>query len=144
MTAQLASPCELTCGLVLGATGFTVATSALVARGRLGGGVPSMADAADAWVGSFVLYVGAGLALSGNGARQERAVYAGGLGALGGALVGLAIETTLEPAPDARKVAAALFGAALGAVVGGVYGALSHEEAGASAQPTMIGVRLTF
>ena len=142
-TAQLSEPCAVACGLVLGATGVTVATGALVALGRHTGGISTMNEGAPLFGVSFVAFVGGGLALSGNGARQERAVYAAGIGALAGSLLWLGIESTLDDSDGARKVAATLMGAAAGALVGGVYGALSHRENG-STQASLLSVHIPF
>jgi len=141
--AQLTSPCEIGCALVLGATGFTVATGALVARGRHTGGVSSTREVMGVWGGTFVVFVGSGVALSGNGERQERAVYAAGIGALAGSLVWLGIESSLSQSNGARRVAASLMGAAVGAVIGGVYGALSHDGTDGG-QVALFDVRLRF
>jgi len=132
------------CGLALGATGFTVAMGTLVATGRASGGVSSIPRAAGIWAGSLLLFVGGGVALGGNGARQERAVYASGIGALAGSVAGLGVEASLGRGDRARKVAAALIGAAAGAVVGGVYGALSYDAEQAGAQPARLQVSITF
>jgi len=120
---------------VLGATGFAFATGTLVAFGRKSGGLSNAAEVAAVWGGSVVLFVGAGLALGENGGRQERAVYAAGVGTLAGSLLGLGVESVLGGGDGARKVGAALIGAALGALAGGVYGALSWDE-GRAVDPT--------
>ncbi len=127
-SAQLTSPCELGCAAVLGATGFTAATGALVARGRSTGGVSSVNEVIGIWGGSFLVFVGSGVALSGNGERQERAVYSAGLGALAGSALWLGIESVLPASNSSRKVAASIMGAAAGAVVGGIYGAVTYER----------------
>lgn len=137
VAAQLSSPCELTCGLVLGATGFTTATGALVAWGRTSGGVSNISEVAGVWGGTFLVFVGGGIALSGNGERQERAVYVAGIGALAGSLVGFAVASALDGGDRARKVAGALIGAAAGAVVGGVYGALSQDDEAGGGTPLL-------
>ena len=143
-TAQLSTPCEATCAVVLGATGFTAATGALVAYGRHTGGVSTLSEGLTVWGTGLAVVLGGGLALSGNGARQERAVYAAGIGALAGGLVGLGVESALEESDGARKVAAALIGAAAGALAGGVYGALSQQEGEGGVQASLLSVRITF
>jgi len=137
--AQLSGPCDAWCGVVLGATGLTIATGTLVTRARLTGGISSTNEAVTVWGGSLVLAVGAGVALGGDGRRQERAVYASGIGAIGGALIGTGLESVLGESTRQRKVAAALMGGAAGALLGGVYGALTHDGEPAS---MLLGVRL--
>lgn len=141
---QLSSPCDIECGVVLGATGFTVAMGAAVAAGRASGGISNMTQAAGIWGGSLLLFLGGGIALGENGERQERAVYASGIGALAGSLAGLGVEATLGGGDRARSVAAALIGAAAGAVVGGVYGALSYEGDDTGAQLDLLQVSIAF
>ena len=143
-SAQLTAPCEVTCAAVLGATGLAAATGALVAYGRRGGGVSTLSEGLTVWGIGLVGFVGGGLALSGNGPRQERAVYAAGIGAVAGSLLWLGIESTRSETDGARKVAATLMGAAAGALAGGVYGALSHEGGGGGAQVSMFSVRIPF
>jgi hypothetical protein len=129
---------------VLGATGLTAATGALVAYGRQGGGVSTLSEGLTVWGIGLVGFVGGGIALGGNGARQERAVYAAGIGAVAGSLLWLGIESTLEASDGARKVAATLMGAAAGALAGGVYGALSYEEGGSGAPASLLSVHIPF
>lgn len=126
--AQFSEPCEITCIGVLGAAAFVTATGVAVAHGRISGGMTSANKGVFLWGGSFMAVVGGGMALSGNGARQERAVYAAGVGTLAGALVGLTVETVRTDGDAPRVLAGTLMGAAAGALVGGVYGALSHDD----------------
>jgi hypothetical protein len=126
-TAQFQEPCELACIGVLGATGFIAATGTAVAVGRITGGMSTVNRGLLVWGTSFTAVVGGGMALSGNGNRQERAVYAAGVGTLAGALTGLALEVVRTDGDGPRVLAGALMGAAAGAFVGGVYGALSYD-----------------
>jgi hypothetical protein len=141
--AQLSTPCELACGLVLGATGSVFATGAVVAVGRGSGGVTRIGQAATTFGVAFAAFVGSGIALGGNGARQERAAYAAGLGSVGGAVLGLAIGSAAAETDGARRLAATMIGAAAGALAGGVLGALTHDGDGGF-QPATIGLRVTL
>jgi hypothetical protein len=123
--AQFSAPCELSCALLLGVTGYAVGTSTLVAVGRHTGGLSSASEAAWAWGAGFVVAVGAGMALSGDGERQERAVYGSGLGLITGSVAGLVSTSLGSEADGARRLAATLIGAGAGAVVGGVIAALT-------------------
>ncbi len=135
--AQLSNPCDLECGLVLGATSFVFASGTATAVGRMNGGFTSTRDGIVAWTAGFVAALGGGILLAGNGERQEQAVYAAGVGAAAGAVVGLATESLLGDSTGATRLAATLIGAAAGALTGGVYGALSWDEelVGAPADP---------
>jgi hypothetical protein len=124
-TAQLSAPCEVTCGVVLGASAYAVGTAAMVAWGRHVGGVATGGRATAIWLSAFGLAAGSGIALGGDGARQERAVYASGVGLGAGALVGLAVGAASDGEGDA--LAMSLIGAGIGSLLGGVIGALSHE-----------------
>jgi hypothetical protein len=115
------------CGVVIGATGITFATGALVAYTRYTGGVSRPGEGIRVFAVGLATYVGAAFALGGNGERQERAVYGAGIGALAGSAVFLAIESLRAESDGARRLAAVLMGAAAGSLAGGVYGALSHE-----------------
>ena len=126
--AQLSDPCALECGLVLGATGFVFASGVATAVGRMNGGFTTTSSGIVSWTGGFVVALGAGIALAGNGARQERAVYSAGIGAVAGSLVGLAAESLSGDSSRATRVAATLIGAAAGAAAFGVYGALTYDE----------------
>ncbi len=117
----------------MGATGIAFATGALVAYTRLTGGVSTPGEGLEVFAVSLASFVGGSFALSGNGARQERAVFGAGLGALAGSAAFLAIESMRDESDGARKLAAALMGAAAGSLVGGVYGALTHD-----AEPTQL------
>ncbi len=143
-SAQLTAPCAVTCAAVLGATGLTAATGALVAYARHGGRVSTPSEGLTVWGIGLVGFVGSGIALGGNGQRQERAVYAAGIGALAGSLLWLGIESTLAESDGARKIAATLMGAAAGALAGGVYGALSYEAGGGGAPASLLSVRIPF
>jgi hypothetical protein len=125
--AQLSDPCSVECGLVLGATSFVFASGTATAIGRMKGGFTTTGDGIVSWTSGFVLALGGGIALAGNGERQERAIYSAGLGALAGSVVGLATEALTDESTEATRLAATLIGAAAGALAGGVYGALSWE-----------------
>jgi hypothetical protein len=125
--AQLSQPCGVTCGVVLGVTGVTFATGAMVAYGRYTGGFSRPDRGIGVLVTSFAAFTGAGLALSGNGERQERAVYGAGAGAIIGSVVWMAIERADDESDDGGELAALLIGAAAGSLVGGVYAALTHD-----------------
>ena len=88
---QFRAPCEVQCALTLGATAYVAGTSALVAWGRASGGVSTSKEAALVWGTGFAIVAGGGVALGGNGARQERAIYGAGLGTLAGTVAGLKI-----------------------------------------------------
>jgi len=81
-----------------------------------------------AWASGFVAATGGGMLLSGNGDRQQRAVYGAGLGALGGALAGLTAESLFGQSTSATRLAATLIGAGLGVAIGGTIGAMTHED----------------
>lgn len=146
---QFKAPCELQCALALGATAYVVGTSTLVAWGRATGGVSTSKEALLAWGAGFAIVAGSGVALSGNGARQEGAVYGAGLGTLAGSIAGFAVGLARTDAPSsrgprgARLVAAALVGAGAGALAGGIYGALSHSDQGPTSQLPLFAVRWT-
>lgn len=126
--AQLSSPCEATCALVLGLSGYAVGTGAVVAWGRHTGGLSTSGQALRLWVSGFAMTVGSGMALSGNGERQERAVYGAGLGLIAGSAVGLVLGSIGSEGDGARRIAGVLIGAGAGALIGGVFGALSYDE----------------
>jgi hypothetical protein len=142
-SAQFSHPCDVPCALVLGASAYTVAIGTVVGYGRATRGYSTRGVALGIGVTSFVSVAGAGMALSGDGERQERAVYASGMGALGGALVGLALGPAFEETDGSAKLAAVLVGAGAGALIGGVYGALSYDGA-TGTQPAAVGVRIPF
>jgi len=135
--AQLSEPCAAACGVTLVVAGAVAATGAVATLGRLEGGLSTTSEGLWVWGATFATVVGAGAALSGNGARQERAVYAAAIGSLAGAALGLALGAVTDSGDRARSVAAALIGAAAGAVAGGVYGALSHDGGGATLTPSL-------
>ena len=143
VAAQLAEPCQLTCAAVLGATGFVAATGVAIAVGRASGGMSSVNQGLRVWGGTLALVVGGGLALAGDGDRQERAIYSAGLGTMAGALAGLSLEAVRTGGDGTRVLAGALVGAAAGAVLGGVYGALSHDPDGPQSLP-LFNVSLPF
>lgn len=126
--AQFSDPCGAACALTLGATGVVAATGSVAAFGRLGGGMSTSSQVL--WTGgiSYALVVGSGMALSGNGERQERAVYGAAIGSAAGALVSLGVAAIADRSDGTRLLAASLIGAAAGAVLGGVYGAVSHGD----------------
>jgi hypothetical protein len=135
--AQLSDPCATACGATLVAVGAVAATGAVATLSRLEGGLSTTSEGLWVWGSNFATVVGAGAALSGNGARQERAVYAAAIGSLAGAALGLALGAATVSDDGARSVAAALIGAASGVVAGGVYGALSHDDGGAALTPSL-------
>lgn len=128
-TGQFAEPCAVTCGLTLGAVSFVFATGASTAVGRAKGGYTTTRQGITTWSVGFLASAGAGMALSGNGARQERAVYGAALGAVGGSVAGLLVES-LGESTGATRLAAALIGAAVGVVAGGVVGAATLDASG--------------
>ena len=130
---QLAEPCGVACALVLGASSATFATGTMTAVGRLRGGFSTTGQAITSWSAGFLLSAGAGLALHDDGGRQRRAVYASGLGAVGGAALGVALEAALGRSTATTRWAAALLGAAVGVAVGGAVGAVSWDAPAGSA-----------
>jgi len=140
--AQFADPCATACALTLGAVGAVAATGAAVALGRLEGGMSTSSQGLWTWGMSYALVVGSGIALSGDGERQERAVYAAAVGSAAGALAGLAIASMGGSSDGTRRLAGTLIGAAAGAIVGGVYGAVSQDETGTIA--TGLSLSLSF
>jgi hypothetical protein len=79
------------------------------------------------WGSTFVVVAGGGLALAGDGDRQERAVYGAGIGGAVGAALGLAVEAVRTGGDGSHLLSGALIGAGAGVLLGGVYGALSHD-----------------
>lgn len=126
--AQLSDPCSIECGLVLGATSFVFASGVATAVGRTSGGFTTTSSGIVAWTSGFVVGLGSGIALAGNGERQERAIYSAGIGAVAGSIVGLAADSFSGDSTPATRVAAALVGAAAGALAFGVYGAVTWDE----------------
>jgi hypothetical protein len=126
-SGQFSDPCSLECGLLLGATSFVFATGTATAAGRMSGGFTTARQGMVIWGSGFVFAMGAGIAVSGDGDRQERAISLAGLGALGGSLVGLVSEALLGDSTSEQRLAATLVGAAVGILAGGVYGALSSD-----------------
>jgi hypothetical protein len=117
--AQFEAPCELGCAAVLGATSFVAATGISIGVGRISGGLSSIGQGLFMWGASFAAVAGTGIALSGNGGRQERAVYAAGIGTLVGALAGGTLEAARTRGNEAHVISGTLIGAASGALVGG-------------------------
>jgi hypothetical protein len=143
-SGQLTEPCDTWCAVLLGANAFTFATGASVAVGRGAGGFQTVSAGGVTWGASFGAVVAGGAALSGDGHRQRRAVRGAAVGAAGGALAGLALES-LTGSTTTTRFAATLMGAAAGVVVGGVVGALTHEGTDSSAPPTpAVIVRIPF
>lgn len=125
--AQFADPCDAACAVVMSASSVAFATGTATALGRLGGGYATTGQGLRAWAGGFIVAAGAGIALSGSGDRQRRAVYGAGIGALGGAFGGWAIEALTAESSDVTRLAASLVGSAVGVAVGGALGALTHD-----------------
>lgn len=142
VAAQFEAPCELQCAAALGATSFVAATGISVAVGRVGGGLSSMSQGLWVWGAAFAAVVGGGTALSGNGERQERAVYAAGIGTLVGALAGGTLEAARSRADEAHVISGALIGAAAGALIGGAVGALTYDEGASSTAIPLLTLRL--
>ena len=126
--AQFSSPCEVGCATTLAATSFVVAMGTAVAVGRLHGGYSTTRGGISAWLGGFTTVALAGMAMSGNGERQERTIYSAGLGAVGGGLAGLAVGSLIGESDRTSRLAATFVGAATGALVGGAIGAITHDE----------------
>lgn len=143
-SGQFSHPCELACITTLGATGFVAATGASVAVGRATGGMTSVNQGLLVWGGSFAAIVGGGMALSGNGERQERAVYATAIGTAAGTLVGLTFEAIRTDGDEPHLLAGTLVGAALGAVAGGIYGAVTWDEGDPASSVPLLSVSLRF
>jgi hypothetical protein len=97
-----------------------------------------------AWGSTFTAVVGGGMALSGNGHRQERAVFSAGLGMLGGALTGFALESVRTRGDGPRVIAGSLIGASLGAIAAGVYGAVSYDEESVADPVPVLNVSIPF
>lgn len=131
--AQLSDPCQIKCAVVLGAASFAVALGTTVSVGRLRGGHSTARQGGVYWTVGLAVGLGAGIALSGNGERQRRAVYAAGIGTLAGSLAGLAVESLSGESSGPRRLAATLIGAAVGALAAGAYGAISYEGPGVGA-----------
>jgi hypothetical protein len=124
--AQLSAPCEVKCAVVLGVSSYTVGTAAMVAWGRSTGGVATGGRAAAIWLSGATLAAAGGLSLGGDGARQERAVYASGIGLLVGGLAGSSLGWARAAEPG-DVLAMSLIGAGFGSLIGGVIGALTYE-----------------
>jgi hypothetical protein len=141
-SAQFEEPCGVACAGVLGAAAFVTATGASIGMGRGAGGLSSVNEGLLVWAGTFSAFVGGGIALSGNGERQERAIYAAGIGTMAGAVIGLALEAARSGADEPRVFAGALIGAAAGAVLAGVYGAVSYETGRGTGDMPLFSVRV--
>ena len=133
--AQLSDPCGAACGLLLGSSSIIVATGTTAAVGHARGGFRGTREAAVIWTPVLVVTAGAGLALSGDGARQRRAVRAAALGSVVGLVTGFAIASTSGEATDASRIVATLLGGAVGALAGGVVGAVTHDDSGQDPSP---------
>lgn len=143
VTAQFSEPCELTCAAVLGATGFVAATGTAIALGRLTGGMSTVNQGLWVWGGTFGALVGGGIALSGDGERQHRAIYGAGLGALAGAVAGFTIEALRTRGDEPGVLSGTFIGATTGALLGGVYSALTYSDS-AQSSVQLFALRLTF
>ena len=130
---QLSAPCQIKCGVVLGAASFAIAVGTTVSVGRLRGGYSTTRQGEAYWTLGLVVGLGAGTALSGNGDRQQRAVYAAGIGTLAGSFAGLAVASLSDESTGSSRLAATLIGAAVGALAAGAYGAISYEGPGVGA-----------
>lgn len=140
VSGQFSDPCAVTCGLTLGVVSFAFATGASTAVGRAKGGYTTTRQGIVTWSVGFLSAAGAGMALSGNGARQERAVYGAALGALGGSVAGLLVES-LGDSNSTTRLAATLIGGAVGVVAGGVIGAATLDtDADGAAEAALISV----
>ncbi len=144
VSAQFQEPCELKCIGVLGVTGFVAATGAAVAAGRLTGGMSTVNQGLLVWGSTMTLVVGGGMGLSGNGHRQERAVYAAGLGMLAGALTGFTFETLRTGGDGPRVLAGALIGASVGVIAAGVYGAVSYDGESTAEPMPLLSLTIPF
>jgi hypothetical protein len=129
---------------VLSTTAFVTATGVSVGFGRATGGLNTVNQALLVWGSTFAAVAGGGIALAGDGARQERAVYAAGLGLLAGAVTGLAAEAIRTRGDGPRVVAGTLIAAAAGAIVGGIYGAVSHDPADPSEPVPLLTLSVPF
>jgi hypothetical protein len=96
------------------------------------------------WGATFTAVAGGGIVLSGNGARQQRAIYAAGIGTAAGALAGLAFEAARTGGDRPRVLAGTLIGATVGAIAGGVYGALTHDDEGRAGSVPLMSVSIRF
>ena len=128
--AQLSDPCEAACAATLGATSFVFAMGTMSAIGRMEGGYTTKTGPAVTFTGAYLASAGAAFALSGNGERQRRAVYGSAIGAMGGAVAGLAAESLFGESDTASRFAATLVGGALGVVAGGIVGASTYDGVG--------------
>lgn len=126
--AQVSDPCAAMCGATLVGMGVVAATGTTVLTGRLTGGFSTTSAGLLTWGTSFAAVVGSGVALSGDGERQERAIYSAALGSAVAATLALGITVLTEDDDGTRRLAATLVGATAGVLIGGVYGALSHDE----------------
>jgi len=124
---QFSHPCGLECAVVLGAVSVTFATGATAAIGRLEGGYHTAPQAATVWIIGFTAAGVGGTALSVRGVRQRDGIYGAAIGAIGGAVVGLAAEAFIGHGTSSTRWAASLIGAAAGVLVGGAVGALSAD-----------------
>lgn len=135
--AQLSEPCAVMCGTTLVGTGIVFATGSVVMAGWLQGGFSTTSGGLLTWGTTFAAAVGGGVALAGNGERQERAIYSAAIGSAVGAALGLGLAGLGNGDDRTRLLASALVGAAAGVLAGGVYGALSHDEGSAGPSPSL-------
>ncbi|MDX1495789.1 MAG: hypothetical protein R3253_17090, partial [Longimicrobiales bacterium] len=126
-------------------TSGVFATGVTTAVGRLEGGYTTKPGVIVTWSAGFVVAAGAGLALHGDGGRQRRAVYGSAIGAVGGALAGLAVESLVGESTEATRWAASLIGGGVGVLAGGIIGAAGYEGP-ATPGPTftLVGPRLSL
>ena len=115
-----------------------------MAWARTKGGVATTREAAWIWGAGFSMTIAGGVALSGNGERQERAVYASGLGVLAGAAAGWLVGSLGSSDDGPRVLAATLVGAGAGALLGGLVGGATYDASGGNSLPslTVLSLRL--
>lgn len=142
-TAQFEAPCRLACAGVLGTTAFVTATGVSIAVARATGGLTRVNQGLLVWGSTFTTVLVGGVALSGNGARQERAIYGAGIGSVVGGLAGLGLEALRTRGDGPRVVAGTLIGAASGALIGGVYAALTLDGQDTETVP-LLSVNIPF
>lgn len=144
--AQFSDPCGTGCAAVLVGNSYVFASGTAAAVGRAMGGFSTSRQGIVAWSSGFVMSAVAGVSLSGNGGRQRRAIYAAGVGAVGGGLAGLVLESALGEDTKATRLAATMIGAGLGVALGGIWGAASYDAPAGGDQVNVArrGVALTF
>lgn len=143
--AQFAEPCDVGCALTLGLSSGIFATGVTAAVGRLEGGYTTKAGVIVTWSAGFAVATGAGIALQGDGGRQRRAIYGSAIGAAGGALTGLALESLVGESTEATRWAATLIGSAVGVLAGGIVGAAGYDGPEAAGPTfTLVGPTLSL